>query len=391
MKITNIKTYQLKAKYEDKYIFSDAMGTNPARQALLIKIETDTDLYGVGEAWSYGNPTEVQATIINKQLAPMLLNQDPTNIEQLYQKMYWGTIAHGRRGLELGAISGIDIALWDLFGKICNMPIYKLLGGHNNVVPSYASGGFYFKDSKHNLKDDLENWVEKGYQSLKIKVGRDNDIEGTPFQYVADKSASISLKDDLDRISLMRKVAGNSRIIIDANSAWNIEVFDQIVDQLKKDKLTCIEEPFPFENVEAYKRIHEAFPEIQIMGFEGEQNIFNFSNLIESNYVDILEPDIGWDGGFTATKKIAAEAEAHYKQVSMHSFGGAIHFAASLQMAAAIPNAYPVESEENYNPLRTDLMKEPFKTDKKMNYILSENKPGLGIELDWNKVKKYEI
>ena len=81
MKITNIKTYQLKAKYEDKYIFSDAMGTNPARQALLIKIETDTDLYGVGEAWSYGNPTEVQATIINKQLAPMLLNQDPTNSE----------------------------------------------------------------------------------------------------------------------------------------------------------------------------------------------------------------------------------------------------------------------------------------------------------------------
>ncbi|WP_304441537.1 MULTISPECIES: enolase C-terminal domain-like protein, partial [Lactobacillus] len=93
----------------------------------------------------------------------------------------------------------------------------------------------------------------------------------------------------------------------------------------------------------------------------------------------------------TLGRKIAAEAEAHYKQVSMHSFGGAIHFAASLQMAAAIPNAYPVESEENYNPLRTDLMKEPFKTDEKMNYILSENKPGLGIELDWNKVKKYEI
>lgn len=151
MKITGVKTYQLKYQYSDNCVFSDAMGTNPARQALLVKVETNTDLYGIGEAWSYGSPANIQGAIIKEQLEPILVNQDPTNIEQLYQKMYWRTIAHGRRGLVEGAISGIDIALWDLFGKICKMPVYKLLGGHTNKVSSYASGGFYFHTNEYDL------------------------------------------------------------------------------------------------------------------------------------------------------------------------------------------------------------------------------------------------
>lgn len=392
MKITNIKTYQLKCKYKKENIFSDAMGTNPARQALLIKIETDSDIYGVGEAWSYGSPTSIQNEIIQKQLSPILLNEDPTEIESLYQKMYWRTIAHGRRGLILGAISGIDIALWDILGKVANMPIYKLLGGHSRIVPSYASGGFYFHTDSYSLESEIKNWKQKGYQTYKIKIGRDIGQDGTPCKYAADRSASVTLNEDIDRIALLRKIVGkDKRIIVDVNSAWTPEIFNSVVDRLKKIKLNCIEEPYPFENIEGYQKLHEVFPEVSIMGFEGEQNIFNYSKITDSYFLDILEPDIGWCGGFTATKKIAAEAEAHYKRVSMHSFGSAVHFAASLQMAAAIPNAYPVEAEVNYNPLRSDILKKPFKTDEHMNYILSSDKPGLGIDLDWNKIKSFEV
>ena len=392
MKITGIKTYRLKYQYDNDLVFSDAMGTNPARQALLVKIETNTDLYGIGEAWSYGSPTNIQSAIIKQQFEPMLLNEDPTNIEQLYQKMYWRTIAHGRRGLILGAISGIDIALWDLFGKICHMPLYKLLGGHSNKVASYASGGFYFHTAKYNMADTIKSWVKKGYKTFKIKIGRDNDVDGNPCLYSADQSDSVTLAEDITRIALLRKTVGkNSRIIVDCNSAWTPEIFNHVLAELKDLKLSCIEEPYPFENTAGYQKLHEAFPEISIMGFEEEQNIFNFSKLVNSYYVDILEPDIGWCGGFTATKKIAAEAETHYKRISMHSFGSAVHFAASLQMAAAIPNAFPVEDEVNYNPLRTDILKEPFTTDQNMNYVLAPDKPGLGIELNWDKVKQFEV
>lgn len=392
MKITDVKTYQLKTKYDEKHIFSDAMGTNPARQALLIKIETDSNIYGIGEAWGYGNPTPIQSMIIEKQFKPMLVGKDPTEIEKLYQTMYWRTIAHGRRGLIMGALSGIDIALWDILGKACKMPIYKLLGGNSNIVPSYASGGFYFHTKEYSLEKAVKGWIKKGYQTFKIKIGRDNDVDGNPCKYSADHSGSVTLKEDIDRIALLRKLVGpEKRIIVDCNSAWTTEIFNEASRRLKEIGLTCIEEPYPFENIEGYEKIHEVFPELEIMGFEGEQNIFNFSKITDSHFLDILEPDIGWCGGFTATKKIAAEAEAHYKRVSMHSFGSAVHFAASLQMAAAIPNAYPVEDEVNLNPLRTDIMKEPFKTDDKMNYIISPDKPGLGIDLNWDRIKKFEV
>ena len=392
MKITGVKTYQLKYQYSDNCVFSDAMGTNPARQALLVKVETNTDLYGIGEAWSYGSPANIQGAIIKEQLEPILVNQDPTNIEQLYQKMYWRTIAHGRRGLVEGAISGIDIALWDLFGKICKMPVYKLLGGHTNKVSSYASGGFYFHTNEYDLTSAVKSWVNQGYRTFKIKIGRVNNIDGSPCKYSADQSDSVTLNEDIARIALLRKIVGpDSRIIVDANSAWTPEIFNKVVGRLKKIGLNCIEEPYPFENVEGYEKLHEVFPEVAIMGFEGEQNIFNFAKITNSHYLDILEPDIGWCGGFTATKKIAAAAEAHYKRVSMHSFGSAVHFAASLQMAAAIPNAYPVEDEVNFNPLRTDILEKSFVKDKAMNYLLPEDKPGLGINLDWDKLKKYEM
>ena len=392
MKITGVKTYQLRYEYCADCSFSDAMGTNPARQALLVKIETNTDLYGIGEAWSYGSPTNIQSAIIKQQLEPILVNQDPTNIEQLYQTMYWRTIAHGRRGLIEGAISGVDIALWDLFGKICNMPVHKLLGGQTNKVSSYASGGFYFHSKEYNLASEIKNWVKLGYKTFKIKIGRVHHVDGNPCKYSADQTGSVTLSEDIERIALLREIVGpNNIIIVDANSAWTPEIFNLVIGKLKAIGLNCIEEPYPFENIEGYEKLHEVFPEVAIMGFEGEQNIFNFAKITESHYLDILEPDIGWCGGFTATKKIAAEAEAHYKRVSMHSFGSAVHFAASLQMAAAIPNAYSVEDEVNFNPLRTDLLKKPFVKDKEMNYLLPEDKPGLGIELDWNKVKKYEM
>lgn len=390
MKITSVDLYELKYKYNKKLVMNDALGTSKARQGLLIRIETDSNIYGIGEAWSYGSPTRIQKAIIEDQLVPILIGQDPTKIEWLFQKMYWRTIAHGRRGLIMGAISGLDIALWDILGKVANMPIYKLLGGHSNIIPSYACGGFYSNSkSKEDLKDEISGWLNRGYQLFKIKVGRDSGIDSLPLKYVQDYPDSISLDEDLERVTILRKMIGNKKIIIDLNAAWNSETMKYCIDSFADAKVDCIEEPFQFEDINAYQELRKYYPKGLIMGFETEQNPFNFAKYIDKNMVDIVEPDIGWAGGFTTTKKIANEAEVHFKMVSMHSFGSAVHFAASLQMAAAVPNVFPIESEENYNPLRSDILQEGFKTDNHMNYILSD-KPGLGINVDWKKVEKYK-
>lgn len=391
MKIVSIKLFELKYQYEKDLIVSDALATSTARQGLLLKINTDDGYYGIGEAWGYGNPTRIQRAIIEDQLTPMLIGEDPTKIEYLFQKMYWRTIAHGRRGIVMGAISGIDIALWDLLGKIAGLPVYKLLGGHNPKVSSYACGGFYANSKGvDGLRKEIQGWIDKGYQAFKIKVGRNNDNPALPIRYVANRNNAVSLDEDLTRVELLREMVGDKTIIVDFNASWDTATMKRAAKRLEAAQVNVIEEPYQFEDNNAYQELRTICPSAQIMGFETEQNEFNFSKIIDNNEVDILEPDIGWCGGFSTVKKIAYEAEAHFKPVSMHSFGSAIHFAASLQMAAALSNTFPIESETNFNPLRSDIMKVPFKIDKKMNFYASEN-PGLGIEIDWNKVATYQV
>ena len=140
MKITAIQGIMLRCTCSP---ISDALSTSTARQALLVKIETDAGLYGIGEAFTYGAPLKIMKYLVEEQLGPMLIGQDPAEIEKHWNTMYWRTIAHGRRSMTMGAISGIDIALWDLLGKAAHMPVCKLLGQHLDRVPSYASVGFY--------------------------------------------------------------------------------------------------------------------------------------------------------------------------------------------------------------------------------------------------------
>ena len=179
MKITAVKGIPLGCTCSP---ISDALSTSAARQALLVRIETDSGYYGIGEAFTYGAPLAVMKYIVEMQLAPILMDQDPVQIEKHWNTMYWRTIAHGRRSMVMGAISGIDIALWDLLGKICHMPVYKLLGACSDMVPSYASGGFYAPGKGiDGLRAELEGYMEKGYQDAKIKIGRNLDRPGSPL------------------------------------------------------------------------------------------------------------------------------------------------------------------------------------------------------------------
>ncbi|MGH8058489.1 MAG: mandelate racemase/muconate lactonizing enzyme family protein, partial [Candidatus Entotheonellia bacterium] len=141
MKITDVRTIPLSYRCEKPYM--SAAGVQTARNALLVEIEADSGLVGIGEAGSAGGPLVSTQVVIEQELKPLLVGEDPLLIERLWQKMFQRSRQHGRRGIVLHAISGIDIALWDLAGKIAKLPLYRLLGAYRETVEAYASGGFY--------------------------------------------------------------------------------------------------------------------------------------------------------------------------------------------------------------------------------------------------------
>lgn len=368
---------------------SDALSVCSARQALLVKIETDTQLYGIGEAFCYGSPLHVGQAIIEEQLSPMLIGQNPENIERLWQTMYWRTITNGRRGVVMAAISGVDIALWDLLGKAYNAPIYRLLGSHSDKVPTYASGGFYAPDkSLDGLKKELEEYAKKGYTAMKIKIGRNPAMPHNAIKYMADQNFGVSYEEDIRRLEIARAILGKGTLAADINAAWTPEQVLYAKEDFMRVHLDWLEEPVRFEDTAGCQMLVKEMPAISLMGFETEQGLHNFQHLVQNQMADIIQPDIGWGGGISELVKIGAMAQANHKPVSLHSFGSAVHFAASLHVAASLSNTERMESEENENALKSSILREPFETDQNMNFYVPQ-KPGLGIDLDWETLEHY--
>lgn len=388
MKITAIKTILLKWACP---LMADALSPNTKRQALLVKVETDTDLYGIGEAFCYGSPLEVGKAVIEQQLSPHLIGEDPTNIEKIWQTLYWRTIANGRRGVLLACISGIDIALWDLLGKMTHCPISVLLGKQSDKVPAYASGGFYAPQKNLNrFRNEMEHYVKKGYQAIKIKIGRNAQMPLNALRYMKNQDFAVSYEEDMERISIARDVLGKGKFLAaDINAAWTADQVLHSLNDFRKAGLDCLEEPIPFEDESGCKKITDV-KDIQLMGFETEQGCKNFARLIFNGMVDIVQPDVGWGGGISELRKIGALSMSASKPISLHSFGSAIHFAASLQLAASFGNTWYIESEENQNALKTGILRTPFEADSQMNFYVPTG-DGLGIDLDWDRIEQLTV
>lgn len=389
MKITSVKAIGIGWKCP---VMSDAMSVCTRRQALWVKVETDTELYGIGEAFCFGSPLVIAKHIVEDQLAPALVGEDPTDIERLWQRMYWRNVPNGRTGLVMGCISGVDIALWDILGKAAKLPIYKLLGAHSDKVPAYASGGFYApgKD-RDGLKREISGYLEKGYRDIKIKIGRNPELAGNAVNYMASKEFAVSYEEDIARIRTARELMGREgRLAADINAAWPVEAVLTAAGDFRDAGLNWLEEPILFEDEDGLRQLREELLEIALMGYETMQGSRNFARLLKENAMDIVQPDIGWGGGFSEVRKIGLAAAGFSKPVSLHSFGSCVHFAASLQLAASLPNTESIESEENENLLKTGLLKTPFEHDENMNFFVP-SLPGLGIEIDWDEVGKVQV
>src|SRR2546423_4644767 len=321
MKIADVRTIALACRCDPPY--AGAAGVQAQRAALLVEIETDNGIVGIGEAGIGGGVT---ATVIERSLKPLLVGQDPLLIEHLWQKMFTRTRQFGRRGVFMHAIRGIDIALWTSAGKPANLRVYRLLGASRARVEAYASGGFYQEGkSAADLAGEAEGYRARGFKGMKMKVGR-NPSTGTHLRQLIGQAefCEVDPAEDIARVAAVRKALGpDAKLMVDVNCAWSPAFAIEMGRAMEPYNLYWIEEPVATDDIDGSAEVARAL-HTPIDGYETEVGLYGFRELISRGAVDIVQLDLAWSGGFSEGRRIAAYADAHHRMVAPHAFAGAV-------------------------------------------------------------------
>jgi L-alanine-DL-glutamate epimerase-like enolase superfamily enzyme len=290
----------------------------------------------------------------------------------------------------LNAISGIDIALWDIAGKAAGLPLYRLLGAARDRVEVYASGGFYEEGkSIDDLAAEAEGYRARGFRGMKMKVGR-NPSTGSHLRHLVGEAerCEVDAQEDIARVAAVRRALGQkAKLMVDANCAWSPAFAIEMGRAFEPYGLYWIEEPVATDDIDGSAAVAAALA-TPIAGYETETGLYGFRELILRDAVDIVQPDLAWSGGFSECRRIAALAQAHHRMVAPHAFAGAVLFVASLHLMASIPNGLVLEFDQTANPLRDELLREPIRLGDD-GAVKPPERPGLGIEIDPAALARY--
>lgn len=373
MRIASVQCRMLAGTLDKPIHFG--IGAFPTFAATLVEITTDDGRVGVGECIVRKAP-QVTKAVVEHLLSPVIIGRDPYDVEGLWDEMFrqlrgWGHY----RGFVFEAISGIDVALWDILGQAAGLPIYKVLGGAGRgQVPCYTSS-VYFAPIKEMVKQAVAQ-VRQGHTGIKVKIGRNAEMGGRHT--------------DVASVQAIRKALGPKvDIMLDVNSAYDAATAIKVGRQLEAEDVTWLEEPVPPDDLAGYARVR-AGQAIPVAAGESEFGLFGFRDLIARGAIDIVQPDVARIGGFTAARRLGALVHAHNLRYAPHTgFSAGVSHLAALHVAASVPNLMTYEYFYAPNPLR-DLFTEPFPKPHK-GMITLPNRPGLGLTLDKRLLKKFEI
>ena len=314
MKVVDIKPFSepVIGKVLGQPIFRDAINQGGELvQWTFTEIHTDEGITGI-------TPFNIGREMI-EILKPAVIGEDPTNIQRIWDKMYWRCFNQGRKGAAVIAMSAIDVGLWDIIGKKQKMPVYKLLGGYRDRVPGYGSGGV-LSLSKDELIREQMSYLEDGYKAVKMKVGlRD------PRQ-------------DIERVKAVREAIGNGiDLMVDANNGWSTSTAIQMAKRLERFDVRWLEEPVTAEDYDGYSRV-AASTEIPVAGGESEYTKYGFKQLFTRGCLDIVQADVGKVGGITEYMKIDGMAEAFGLPMCPHELYY-FHFFALLRVLVSAARA----------------------------------------------------
>jgi galactonate dehydratase len=362
-----------------------------------VRIHTDTELTGLGEPYLENHPDVVIAEV--KRLEPFLIGKDPTRVEDLWQTMYTSGLGYVGGPVKMSALSGIDIALWDLAGKAAGVPIYKLLGGacRDRIRMYRATGGGlpWFVEPGQPYRagrpsgpamppNDARTYAEAariltqewGFRALKVHFGPGDGLEVTS---------------QVDRygewFAAVREGAGpDVDVAVDIHNP-HPSIASQMIEVLAPHRPLFVEEPMPVERVDMLVQIASR-TSVPIAAGERWMGKWIFFDALARGALSVLQPDIAHAGGITECKKIGAIGEAAYAKMALHCPLSPLALAASIQLDAALPNFLVQEHNEvndyrdgNRTLIGKGYLKDPFVLDDE-GCVAVPDKPGLGIELD---------
>ncbi len=371
MKITDIETIYLRLPQVKAQ-------TDSGQDAFIVRVYTDAGITGIGEVDS--SPMAVRGAIegpfshnVTSGLREIVLGEDPFETEKIWHKMYTKNVYAGRRGIGIHAMSGIDLALWDIKGKALKLPVWKLLGGgFHRRVRAYASS--LFGATPEETRERGKRLTGRGFSAVKFgwePMGRDEQT-------------------DIALVREARKGVGeNADLMIDAGLCYDAKTAIQRARRFEEYRIFWFEEPLAPDNYEGYRRLSEATP-LRIAAGEEESERRSFIDLMDQGKIDIVQVDLTRCGGITEGRKIASLAADRGLPCVNHGFTTYINVAAALHFLASIPNSFIMEYvAEEGTTLRDEITRQSFRAVD--GYVPVPDEPGLGIELDEEAVTRYRV
>ena len=387
MKIISIKSHVLRYELDKELGYSQQYYKH--RTAHLVEVETDEGITGWGECFGPGNIALANKYIVEKVIQPLIKGDDPLNKEYIWHKVYNLLRDSGQKGMPIQALSGIDIALWDILAKKSNLPLYQLLGGKtNDKIPVYGYGMMLQKKTVDELcelfKNEASQIKEKNFKAMKMKIG-------------------MGPKEDLKLVSAVRDTIGSEfKLMVDANHAYNKNDALYVGKGLDEMNIYWFEEPVAPEDYDGYKELKEKL-KTNIAGGEAEFTKYGWNQLIKNNCIDIAQPEVCGLGGITEYLKVSALAQSNFIPIVNHVWGSALSVAVNLHLLTTLPDMpgglFPTKSMLEFdttekNIFITDLAEEKFsildQVKNKNGFASPLENIGIGINPNKDFIKKYE-
>ena len=386
MKIINVTSHVLRYDLPEELGYSQQFYTS--RTAHLVEIQTDEGITGWGECFGPGNVAIANKGIVEKVIQPMILGDDPLDRDVIWHKVYNLLRDHGQKGMSMQALSGVDIALWDIAGKVAGLPLHKLIGGaHRKQVKAYGYGMMLKQQSVDDhvarFKDEAAAIIEIGFTATKMKVG-------------------LGARDDIRLCEAVAEGSGEADFMVDANHCYATPDAFYVGRALEELGAYWFEEPVAPEDLDGYRELRAGL-RVNISGGEAEFNRWGWRQILENRGLDIAQPEVCAVGGVSEYLRVLALCHAHFTPVINHVWGSAIAVATNLQLLAAMP-ALPgglnpweplLEFDTTDNKFRDDLLTEPLNIQGQVKaqsgYVTIPDAPGIGVTPDPDFIAHYEL
>lgn len=385
MRITNVKSHVLQYDLDEELGYSQQYYSR--RSAHLVEVTTDEGVTGWGECFGPGAVALANKTIVERVIGPMVTGADPFDRERLWHKAYNLLRDHGQKGMAIQALSGVDIALWDIAGKVTGQPLYRLIGGRcRDRVQVYGYGMMLRRqaDLPRAFAEEAAGIEAKGYRAVKMKVG-------------------LGPQEDIRLVEAVRGALSEStKLMVDANHCYTASDALQVGRALDSLGVYWFEEPVAPEDRAGYRFLRERLA-VNIAGGEAEFTRWGWRDLLAGGCVDIAQPEVCGLGGISEYLKVLALAHTHFVPVINHVWGSALSVAVNLHLLTAMPDmpggmhpwAPMLEFDTTPNRFLDDLPTEPLRIRESVaengGMVTAPEAPGIGIEPDLAFLARYAV